>query len=151
MQKHIIDITNITTRLRASGMKVDDFFLVQFILNLLPPECGPFQINYNTIKDKWDVSELSTMLTQEESRLKKQGGHSINLMGQRAGKGLKVTTNKFKKKKAPAKVQQDAHKELKADVCRFCRKEGHYQKDCPIRKAWFEKKGISCDPNYKSK
>ena len=49
---------------------------------------GSFQINYNTIKDKWDVSELSSMFTQEESRLKKQRGHSINFMGQRAGKGL---------------------------------------------------------------
>ncbi|KAH0696611.1 hypothetical protein KY289_014093 [Solanum tuberosum] len=114
--------------LKTLGMKVDDTFLVQFILNSLPLEYGPFQINYNTIKDKWDVSELS-----------------------RADKGLKVKANKFKKKKAPAKVQQDAHKELKADMCGFCKKEGHYQKDCLKRKAWFEKKGIHYDSNYKSK
>ncbi|KAH0730401.1 hypothetical protein KY289_001589 [Solanum tuberosum] len=94
MQNHIIEITNITVRLQTLGMKVDDTFLVQFILNSLPLEYGPFQINYNTIKDKWDVSELSSMLIQEELRLKKQGGHSINLMGQGAGKGLKVKANK---------------------------------------------------------
>ncbi|KAH0746070.1 hypothetical protein KY285_007727 [Solanum tuberosum] len=86
-----------------------------------------------------DVSELSNMLTQEESRLKKQGGHPINLMGQGAGKGFKVNANKFKKKKAPAKVPQDAHKELK---------EGHYQKDFLKCKDWFEKKGIHYYPNY---
>ncbi|KAH0661475.1 hypothetical protein KY284_026406 [Solanum tuberosum] len=91
MQNHIIEMTNISARLRTLGMKVDDTFLA-----------------------KWDVSELSSMLTQEESRLKKQGDHFINLMGQRAGKGLKVKANKFKKKKAPGKVPQDAHKELKA-------------------------------------
>ncbi|KAH0709087.1 hypothetical protein KY284_010514 [Solanum tuberosum] len=34
-------------------------------------------------------------------------------MGQGAGKGLKVKVNKVKKKKAPAKVQEDTHKELK--------------------------------------
>ena len=119
MQNHIIEMTNIAARLRTLGMKVDDTFLVQFILNSLPLEYGPFQINYNTIKEKWDVSELSSMLTPEESRLKKQGGHSINLIGQGAGKGLKVKANKFKKNKAPAKVPQDAHKELKVDVCRF--------------------------------
>nr|XP_016498124.1 PREDICTED: uncharacterized protein LOC107816891 [Nicotiana tabacum] len=100
MQNHIIEMTNIAARLQTLGMKVDDSFLVQFILNSLPPEYGPFQINYNTIKDKWNVSELSSMLTQEESRLKKQGNHSINLMVQGAGKGLKVKANKFKKKKA---------------------------------------------------
>uniref|UniRef100_A0A1S4D7L0 CCHC-type domain-containing protein n=1 Tax=Nicotiana tabacum TaxID=4097 RepID=A0A1S4D7L0_TOBAC len=141
MQNHIIEMTNIAARLQTLGMKVDDSFLVQFILNSLPPEYELFQINYNTIKDKWNVSELSSMLTQEESRLKKQGNHSINLMGQGAGKGLKVKANKFKKKKAPAKAQQDANKEHKADTCRFCNKEGHYQKDCLKRKAWFEKKG----------
>ncbi|XP_049368990.1 uncharacterized protein LOC125833884 [Solanum verrucosum] len=141
MQNHIIEITNIAARLRTLGMKVDDTFLVQFILNSLPLEYGPFQIYYNTIKDKWDISELSSMLTQVESRLKKQGGHSINLMGQGAGKGLKMKANKFKKKKALAKVPQDAHKELKVDVCHFCKKKRHYQKDCLKRKAWFEKKG----------
>ena len=51
-------------------------------------------------------------------------------MGQGASKGLKVNTNKFKKKKAPAKIPQDAHKELKADVCYSCKKEGRHQKDC---------------------
>ncbi|XP_070017023.1 uncharacterized protein [Nicotiana sylvestris] len=63
MQNHIIEMTNIAARLQTLGMKVDDSFLVQFILNSLPPEYGPFQINYNTIKDKWNVSELSSMLT----------------------------------------------------------------------------------------
>ncbi|XP_075091653.1 uncharacterized protein LOC142171848 [Nicotiana tabacum] len=85
MQNHIIEMTNIAARLKTLGMKVDSF-LVQFILNSLPSEYGPFQINYNTIKDKWNVSELSSMLPQDESRLKIQGSHSINLMGQGDGK-----------------------------------------------------------------
>ena len=55
-------------------------------------------------------------------------------MGQEAGKGLKVKANKFKKKKTLAKVPHNAHKKLEDDVCRFCKKEGHYQKDCLKRK-----------------
>ena len=58
---------------------MDDTFFVQFIWNSLTLEYKPFQINYNNIKNKWDVSEMSNMLTQEELRLKKQGGHFINL------------------------------------------------------------------------
>ena len=81
MQNHIIEMTNIAARLRTLGMKVNDTFLVQFILNSLSLEYGPFQINYNTIKDRWDVSELSSILTQDKSILKKQGGHFINLVG----------------------------------------------------------------------
>nr|XP_016514639.1 PREDICTED: uncharacterized protein LOC107831391 [Nicotiana tabacum] len=141
MQNDIIEMTNIAARLQTLGMKVDNSFLVQFILNPLPLEYGPFQINYNTIKYKWNVSELSSMLIQEESRLKKQGSHSINLMGQGSSKGLKVKANKFKKKKAPAKDPQDTKKDHKANTYRFCNKEGHYQKDCLKRKVWFEKIG----------
>ena len=63
MQQHIIEMSNITARLKTLGMTVDDSFLVQFILNSLSPEYGPFQINYNTIKDKWNISELSNMLS----------------------------------------------------------------------------------------
>lgn len=44
-------------------------------------------------------------LLRRSQRLKKQGSHSISLMGQGAGKGLKVKANKFKKKKAPVKAQ----------------------------------------------
>jgi len=53
-------------------MATTNSFLVQFILNSLPPKCGPFQINYNSLKDKWNVSELSSMLIREKARFKKQ-------------------------------------------------------------------------------
>lgn len=75
-------------------MNVDEFSLVQFILNSLPSQYGLFQIHYNTIKDKWNVNELASMLVQEEARLKKQDQHSIHLVTQGAkwkniGKGIK--------------------------------------------------------------
>ncbi|GJX48932.1 retrovirus-related pol polyprotein from transposon TNT 1-94 [Tanacetum coccineum] len=58
MQQHVLDMTNTTARLKTLGMNVDDSFLVQFIMNSLPPEYGPFHINYNTLKDKWNIDEL---------------------------------------------------------------------------------------------
>ena len=62
-------------------MNVDEYFLVQFILNSLPLEqYGPFQMNYNTIKDKWNVNELTSIFDQEETRLKNQRTHSIHLL-----------------------------------------------------------------------
>ncbi|KAL3530447.1 hypothetical protein ACH5RR_009769 [Cinchona calisaya] len=90
MQEHIIEMSNVAARLKTLGMAVEDSFFVQFILNSLPPNYGPFQINYNTIKDKWDVNELASKLVQEEARLKSQRSHSINLMSQGAGKGYKI-------------------------------------------------------------
>ncbi|XP_072090483.1 uncharacterized protein [Arachis hypogaea] len=52
MYEHVIEMTNIASRLKSLETEVDENFLVQFILNLLPSEYGPFQINYNTMKDK---------------------------------------------------------------------------------------------------
>ena len=36
MHEHVIEMTNIVTKLKSFGMAVDDNFLVQFILNSLP-------------------------------------------------------------------------------------------------------------------
>ena len=52
MHQHVIEMINIVTKLRPMGLEVSESFLVQFIINSLPLEYGPFQINYNTIKDK---------------------------------------------------------------------------------------------------
>ena len=82
MQQHVLDMTNTAARLKTLGMNVDDSFLVQFIMNSLPSEYGPFHINYNTLKDKWNIDELSSKLIQEEARLKKQRVHSVNLVNQ---------------------------------------------------------------------
>ena len=80
MHEHVIEMTNLSVRLKSLGMEVDESFLVQFILNSLPSEYGSFQMNYNTMKDKWNVHELHSMLVQEETRLKNQGIHSINYL-----------------------------------------------------------------------
>ena len=36
MHEHILEMSNLATKLKALGMNVDDSFLVQFILNSLP-------------------------------------------------------------------------------------------------------------------
>ena len=70
MHEHVIKMTNIAAGLKTSGMAMNENILVQFILDSLPSEYGPFQMSYNTMKDKWNVYELHNMLVQEETRLK---------------------------------------------------------------------------------
>ena len=89
MHEHILEMSNLAAKLKALEMNVDESFLVQFILNSLPLHYGPFQIHYNTIKDKWNVNELASMLVQEETRLKQQEHHSFYLISKEANKKWK--------------------------------------------------------------
>jgi len=138
--EHVIEMTNIAARLKSLRMTVDENFLVQFILNSLSSEYGPFQMNYNTMKDKWNMDELHSMLVQEETRLKSQGNHSIHYVNNQ-GVGKKV----FKKHgngKEPLKINEPFTKlQKKNDKCHFCKKSRHSQKDCLKCKAWFKKNG----------
>ncbi|KAF7144851.1 hypothetical protein RHSIM_Rhsim04G0079900 [Rhododendron simsii] len=81
MHEHVLEMTNLAAQLKNLGMSVDEFFLVQFVLNSLSlsPQYEPFQINYNTMKDKWNLNELASMLVQEEARLKQSGQHLAHL------------------------------------------------------------------------
>ena len=58
IHEHILEMTNLAARLKTMGMEVNENFLVTFILNSLPSKYGPFHMNYNTLKDKWNVYEL---------------------------------------------------------------------------------------------
>ena len=97
-------------------------------------------MNYNTMKDKWNVHELHSMLVQEETRLKNHGNHSVHYVNNQ-GAGKKAY-KKHGKGKGPLKTIESSTKiQKKNDKCHFCKKQGHFQKDCLKRKAWFEKKG----------
>jgi len=109
MHEHLIEMTNILIRLKSLGMAVDEGFLVLFILNSLPSEYRPFPMNYNTIKDKWNVHELHNMLVQEETRLKNLGSHSIQYVKNQGAVGEKVT-KKHGKGKRPLKIDESLTK-----------------------------------------
>ena len=52
MHEHIIEMTNVATRLKSLGMEVEQNFLVQFIINSLLSQYGIYQMNDNTMKEK---------------------------------------------------------------------------------------------------
>ena len=51
MHEHVIEMTNIATKLKVVGMEVNENFL---IINSLPHRYASFQMGYITIKDKWN-------------------------------------------------------------------------------------------------
>ncbi|XP_058215876.1 uncharacterized protein LOC131326962 [Rhododendron vialii] len=99
VQEHILNMSDKAAKLATLGMKVDESFLVQFILNSLPTQFGPFKIHYNTNKDKWSLNELTNMCVQEEVRLRGEGRHTALAVTQVAMK-KKGKAKKYPPKKA---------------------------------------------------
>uniref|UniRef100_A0A5B7BVZ8 CCHC-type domain-containing protein n=1 Tax=Davidia involucrata TaxID=16924 RepID=A0A5B7BVZ8_DAVIN len=155
VQDHILNMTDKAAKLNALGMRVDESFLVQFILNSLPSQFGPFKIHYNTNKDKWSLNELTNMCVQEEMRLRQEGRHSVLAVTQgvikKKGKSEKWKKNPLKKRNGPEEGNQDHANNSFTVTCYFCGKKGHVKKDCSKRKAWFEKRGIPYNPETKGK
>ncbi|XP_078170005.1 uncharacterized protein LOC144564290 [Carex rostrata] len=156
MHAHIVEMTSLSAKLKSLGMTVDEGFLVQFILNSLPNDVySPFQINYNAQEKKWNINELTSKLVQEEARLKEMKPNTVHFSNLEAGSGSNAKPGKAKTKKKGKAFQVSCNASFKKEgnkqKCHFCRKVGHFQKDCLKRKVWFEKKGISYDPNHKPK
>ena len=137
VREHILELINIVEQLKGMDMTISKSFLVQFILNSFPPQFGPFKINYNTQKDKWNVSQLISMCHEEEERLKREGlqTQTVHVVSQ----GHRPKKHKRKNPKAPNKEASN-YKGF-GWQCHFCKKKGHMQKDCVKCKAWFQKKG----------
>ena len=76
--------------------------------------------------DKWDIENLIVMCLQKEERLKSLQGDSANL----------VKDNKKKNAKPQEKAPQNDHHpknnnaQVEKDQCKWCKKHGHYQRDC---------------------
>lgn len=70
-----------------------------FVLKFLPLEYEHVQINYNIIRDKWNINELTSGLAQKEARLKSQKSHIVDLVWKKVDKGIKPNAKSFKNKR----------------------------------------------------
>jgi len=103
-----------------------------------------------TMKDKWNVHELHNMLVHKEIKLMNQGNHSIyHVNNQVVGKKVH---KKHGKGNGPLKINEASSKIYKKnEKCHLCGKYGHFQKDYPKCKTWFEKKRIPFNLDHKPK
>ena len=138
MHEHVIEMTNIAARLKTLGMVVNENFLVQFILNSLLSEYDPFQMSYNTMKDKCNMHELHSMLIQEETRLN-QGSHSVHYVSHKAnqGSGKKLVKKHDKDKwlRSMTTLCKSRRRYQREIITTSVGKSGHFQKDYPKHKS----------------
>ena len=69
VREHIMKMRDLAAQVKIPEVEMPETFIVHYILNILPAQYGPFQISYNTHKDKWSINELMAMCVQEEGRL----------------------------------------------------------------------------------
>ena len=55
-------------------------FMVHLVFVSLPKEFAMFVVNYNSQPEKWNMEKATGMCVQEEERLKRQNGGSINFV-----------------------------------------------------------------------
>jgi molybdopterin converting factor small subunit len=81
VRDHILRISNVAARLKPLDLAIKDGFLIYLIFNSLPNEFETFEVNYNSINDKWTLEKFIAMFVQEEERIKcnNDGVDSVNM------------------------------------------------------------------------
>lgn len=155
VREYIMKGSDIAGKLRDLNISVEEPFLVHMILNSLPEQFGHLKTLYKTQKEKWSINELISLCVEQEDEINKQGKDvSVNLMSKQPFK-KRFGNSKFHKgssSNSKTAVKHDNNKSGKSyDIkkCFFCKKTGHFKKECEGFKAWLEKKGIikSDNPN----
>jgi hypothetical protein len=74
-------MSNIAARLKPLDLAIKDGFLIYLIFNSLPKEFETFEVNYNSMNDKWTLEKFIAMCVQEEERIKHNNGgvDSVNM------------------------------------------------------------------------
>jgi hypothetical protein len=81
VRDHILRMSNVTARLKPLDLAIKDGFLIYLIFNSLPKEFETFEVNYNSMNDKWTLEKFIVMCVQEEERIKHNNGgvDSVNI------------------------------------------------------------------------
>jgi hypothetical protein len=81
VRDHILRMSNVAARLKPLDLAIKDGFLIYLIFNSLPKEFETFEVNYNSMNDKWTLEKFMAMCVQEEERIKRNNGgvDSVNM------------------------------------------------------------------------
>jgi hypothetical protein len=137
VREHTPKMSNMTSKLKPMDMGLKDEFLIHLVMSSLPKEFEPFEINYNSQPESWGIEKVIAMCVQEEERIKEARGDSINHMNHNKKKNFsnssqpqKIYSHDNKASSSKSKAPMKEHNHVPKGVCRHCKRERDYIKDC---------------------
>jgi hypothetical protein len=61
VRDHILRMSNVAARLKPLDLAIKDGFLIYLIFNSLLKEFETFEVNYNSMNDKWTLENFIAM------------------------------------------------------------------------------------------
>jgi hypothetical protein len=100
VRDHILRMSNIAARLKPLDLAIKDGFLIYLIYNSLLKEFETFEVNYNSMNDKWTLEKFIAMRVQEEERIKRNNGgvDSVNMYKHHQKRKIPPSRKKIKEK-----------------------------------------------------
>jgi hypothetical protein len=146
---HILKMTNMTSKLKTMDMGVKDEFLVHLVMSSLPKKFEAFEINYNSQSENWGIEELIVMCVQKEERIKDVRGDFINhvkhnkknFSNSPQSKRSYSHDHKTFSSKGQGKAPMKERDHMPKGVCRHCKQDGHYIRDCVEFLKWLNIRG----------
>jgi molybdopterin converting factor small subunit len=128
VRDHILRMSNVAAKLKPLDLAIKDGFLIYLIFNSLPKEFKIFEVNYNSMNDKWTLKKFIAMCVQEKERIKRNNGgvDSINMVKHHQ----KRKNFPLKKEDKERVVSTSSNQPVDKDQCKWCKRKGHYQKNC---------------------
>jgi hypothetical protein len=133
VRDYILKMSNIAARLEPLDLAIKDSFLIYLIFNSLPKEFKIFEVNYNSMNDKWTLEKFIAMCVQEKEMIKHNNDSvdSINMAKHHQKRKNFAPKPYAPKKEDKGKVMSTSSDHpVDKDQCKWCKKRDHYQKDC---------------------
>jgi molybdopterin converting factor small subunit len=127
VRDHILRMSNVAAWLKPLDLAIKDGFLIYLIFNLLLKEFETFEVNYNSMNDKWTLDKFIAMCVQEEERIKRNNGgvDSVNIAKHHQKRKNPPPPKKEDKGKA---VSRSSDQPVDKDQYKWCKKRGPLSK-----------------------
>ncbi|XP_008779653.1 uncharacterized protein LOC103699411 [Phoenix dactylifera] len=126
------DLQLIVHQIIAEGIPIDEKFQVGTIIAKLPSSWKDYR---KTLKRKGDFLNLESLQRQlriEEARLRDKQEENAKMT--KAAHVVEIDNKKGKRPWAGDSSTKENNKKKKKGACHFCKKKGHYIKECRLKK-----------------